>query len=494
MKMSKSFSILHISDLHRSPADPISNAELISALVGDRERYVNESPRIPAPEAIVVSGDLIQGLPLGATDYEAKLDDQYAVAHEFLDELVKRFLDGDRSRVVIIPGNHDVDWNTALEAMEVVHPKDAPKDILLELHSEGGRYRWDWKNLTLYRIRDAAIYERRLAAFWRFFEQFYSGVHNLLKVKPRADANLFSLCDGRIGVAAFNSCHGNDCFAFHGMVRKDVVARSHLELNDSGQFFDLRMAVWHHSIEGPPYRTDYMDIEIVRGMIGRGFRLGLYGHQHKAQVVPHQVWMPDQERMAVVSAGSLCAGAYDLPTGTFRQYNVLEIAEDFSSVRIHVRSMSVANLFLRGQLPDFGGASFADLDWRQPQNIMGGVVNVGAARRQAAIEAAELAVKSGDRGHAIEILRQLDLLPGSYERDLILSAASDEKKWPLIIEVTNPPTTITELVQRIEASIQLKKPSEAREALDKYAHQLNLDHALQEELRQRINAQEVIRR
>jgi 3',5'-cyclic AMP phosphodiesterase CpdA len=117
--MSKSFSILHISDLHRSPADPISNAELISALVGDRERYVNESPRIPAPEAIVVSGDLIQGLPLGTTDYETKLDDQYAVADEFLDELVKRFLDGDRSRVVIIPGNHDVDWNTALEAMEV---------------------------------------------------------------------------------------------------------------------------------------------------------------------------------------------------------------------------------------------------------------------------------------------------------------------------------------------------------------------------------------
>ena len=64
-------------------------------------------------------------------------------------------------------------------------------------------------------------------------------------------------------------------------------------------------------------------------MIGRGFRLGLYGHQHKAQVAPHQVWLPDQERMAVVSAGSLCAGASDLPTGTFRQYNVLEIAEDF---------------------------------------------------------------------------------------------------------------------------------------------------------------------
>ncbi len=58
--MSKPFSILHISDLHRSTADPISNDELISALVGDRDRYLHESPRILPPEAIVLSGDLVQ--------------------------------------------------------------------------------------------------------------------------------------------------------------------------------------------------------------------------------------------------------------------------------------------------------------------------------------------------------------------------------------------------------------------------------------------------
>jgi hypothetical protein len=68
----------------------------------------------------------------------------------------------------------------------------------------------------------------------------------LLKVKAGADANLFTLCDGRIGVAAYNSCHGNDCFAFHGMIRKEAIARSHLELNDTGIPFDLRLAVWHH--------------------------------------------------------------------------------------------------------------------------------------------------------------------------------------------------------------------------------------------------------
>jgi hypothetical protein len=71
------------------------------------------------------------------------------------------------------------------------------------------------------------------------------------------------------------------------MVRKEAVGRSHLRLDDTGSLFDLRMAVWHHSIDGPPHRTDYMDVEIVRGMIGRGFRLGLYGHQHRG------VWITD---------------------------------------------------------------------------------------------------------------------------------------------------------------------------------------------------------
>lgn len=52
--MAESFSILHISDLHRSPQDPISNDELVSALVSDRDSYRHEDPSIATPDAIVV--------------------------------------------------------------------------------------------------------------------------------------------------------------------------------------------------------------------------------------------------------------------------------------------------------------------------------------------------------------------------------------------------------------------------------------------------------
>src|SRR4051812_28241311 len=116
--MSNTYSILHISDLHRSKRDPISNDELISALVGDRDRYTQEDPKIPIPQAIVVSGDLIQGVTLDTVDYTEQIKMQYEVAEAFLDELAKRFVNGDRSKVIIIPGNHDVDWNTAFKAMK----------------------------------------------------------------------------------------------------------------------------------------------------------------------------------------------------------------------------------------------------------------------------------------------------------------------------------------------------------------------------------------
>jgi hypothetical protein len=489
----KPFSILHISDLHRSPNDPISNAELISALISDRERYLHETPRIAAPEAIVVSGDIIQGVPLDTDDHEAKLAAQYAVAEEFLDELVRRFVEGDRSRLIMIPGNHDIDWNTAFKAMDPIARKDVPDNLASALHAENSEYRWDWKTLTLYRIRDTAMYEKRLETFWHFFEKFYSSVPNLLKVHARADANLFQLCNGRIGVAAYNSCHGNDCFAFHGMIRKDIVARSHLELDDTHKIFDLRMAVWHHSTEGPPYRTDYMDVDIVRGMIGRGFRLGLYGHQHKAHVAPHQVWLPDRERMAIVSAGSLCARASELPTGVFRQYNVLEIAEDFRSVCVHVRAMAVANLFSRGQLIDFGGASYATLDWNQPRNAVGGVINTGAARLRLALEEAELAAKSGDPARAVEVLCTHATPPGSYERQLLFASAVAAQEWTVIVAITNPPTSIEELIQRVEACNQLGDVSTATDSLNRYSKALQLHPSVEEDLRRRINAQEAIR-
>lgn len=100
------FTIMHLSDLHRSDADPISNIELVSALVSDRVHQAGENPAIPAPDAIIVSGDLVQGLPIGSPHYPKKLREQYEEAEDLLVRLANKFLGGDRSRLIVVPGNH----------------------------------------------------------------------------------------------------------------------------------------------------------------------------------------------------------------------------------------------------------------------------------------------------------------------------------------------------------------------------------------------------
>ena len=62
----------------------------------------------------------------------------------------------------------------------------------------------DWKTRTLYRINDPKLYEKRLGAFWSFYERFYKDVSGFPVAENPFDVRLFSLCDGRIGVAAYN--------------------------------------------------------------------------------------------------------------------------------------------------------------------------------------------------------------------------------------------------------------------------------------------------
>ncbi|MGP1396730.1 MAG: metallophosphoesterase family protein [Inquilinaceae bacterium] len=480
------FTILHITDLHRTKSDPISNAELISALVSDREQYAHEDPPIADPQAIIVSGDIVQGTVLNSPNCAEELANQYEAAYDFLVDLTNRFLNGDRSKVLIIPGNHDIDWNAAFASMEVVKDEEFPKELLRALHEPDSPYRWDWKSRQLYIIRDRAAYDQRLAAFWRFFERFYSGIAGLLRVQAWSDANLYSLDEGRIGVAAFNSCVSNDCFSFHGEIPRSVIAQSHLDLRALGAW-RLRIAVWHHDIEGPPNRSDYMDPEIVKGMIGRGFRLGLYGHQHQTQITPKHAYLPDRETMAVVSAGSLCAGSRELPTGTRRGYSIIEIGDDYDRARVHVREMAFANLFSRAHLAIFGGRSYVDLEWTTPVDAAGRPENPIRERKAAILFDAESALREdGDPREALRLLRTINASSDPYGRRLMVSAAQELGDPSEIIAVVGSPQTIEELVLSVDAHLNGSDHESAKTMLAEHGARLGLPKATASDLEHKI--------
>lgn len=480
------FSILHLSDLHRSTREPVSNAELVSALVRDCARYANESPPVRPPDAVIVSGDLVNGVSLGTPDSDRILAEQYDVAFDFITELVGRFLGGDRSRVVVVPGNHDVDWNKAASAMRPVPPQDTPQDLPAALFREGSGYRWSWDTRQLLFVADHHLYEARFDAFREFFARFYQGVPGLLRVEAKSDTNLFALDDGRIGVAAFNSCAENDCFARHGVIPRPAVAQADLDLSDLAPPFDLRLAVWHHGVEGPPQHVDYMDVDVVRGMIGRGFRMGFYGHHHRSTVAAEQVYLPDRETMGIIGAGSLCAGADQLPPGFQRQYNVVEIADDYLSARVHVREMVATNLFGRAQRADLGGRSYVDLGWEPVRNAAGRAVDARQLRIQRRIEEAEAALMSGDAATSVRLLAtELGQLEGHGRRVLLESAVAAER-WDLVLKLTAEPRSVGDLVYGFQARVRCGDPAAAIRLLDELAAQVGMPAAIERDLRSRI--------
>ena len=133
--MNKRLSILHISDLHKPQNSSLDN--LFYSLQRDCDEYVNEG--ILKPEIIVVSGDVVEGSK--DNDAERIIRSQYKEVTSFLNKLTDYFLDGDKGRMVIVPGNHDYCYKTSIESMTIspdVMTENDLRDLIDVLSSSVG--------------------------------------------------------------------------------------------------------------------------------------------------------------------------------------------------------------------------------------------------------------------------------------------------------------------------------------------------------------------
>jgi hypothetical protein len=96
--------LMQFSDLHKSASVYNTNKSLVSSLMSDMKRHSKEPIVVPRPEILIVCGDIVQG----SESSEKEVESQYEEAMDLLELLCEKVFDGDRSRVVIVPGNHDV--------------------------------------------------------------------------------------------------------------------------------------------------------------------------------------------------------------------------------------------------------------------------------------------------------------------------------------------------------------------------------------------------
>lgn len=338
--MNKITSILHISDIHRNQDGKVDNQALITSLIQDTDSYT-QNEGISKPDLIIVSGDIIFGSVNADFDSAIKeIEDQYIEAENFLNELVVEFLNGDKNRIIIIPGNHDVSFpHVRLSIKELdISKTNEPALLIKQLNSDYSNIRWSWKDLKFYEISDKSLYNNRFQPFKQFYDRFYNGLQTF-SLKPEEQYNIFDCDSLGLTIVAFNSCYNNDLLNPAGSINPTCIASSYRLIQEYSKKGRFIIGTWHHNVKGAPQESNYMDIRILKNLLKNGITLAFHGHQHQLEKIDAFMNVDENKKISLISAGTLCAGPKHLPTGINRQYNIIEINNETFTAKLHSRKM-----------------------------------------------------------------------------------------------------------------------------------------------------------
>ena len=446
--------ILHISDLHRTSDPRVNNDELLAAIFSDATRW--EADGIPWPDLIVVSGDVIQGVPADTQEPDSKIEAQYAEARDFLEKLGAKIVDSDRSRIIIVPGNHDVNWSRARRAMNILEA--CPDDIARVSLQVDSNVRWNWRERKAYRVNDSNMYQSRFDYFRQFQADFYAGLSPTPLTHSDKDLVYFEHPSLGLVVVGFASWDGNDCFCTVGEIAQESVTCSRELVADS--MAPVAVAVWHHSIIGGPRAQDYMDARIIHRLIDFGFNVGLHGHQHYPGAAPFELRLPNLSSMVVVAGGSIAVGDSELPMGEQRQFNIVAIDPISKSITVHVRAMSHAGVFSGSHRDDFGGNTFIRLDLPLPP------FRAGKDTATKLVDDAMTAVSAGEYAKALDLIGGVDSTHSETIRLITINALDGLGNRDELIKVLDPPQNVDEVVKYLSLLLEDGRYEEASAMLE----------------------------
>ncbi len=296
--------ILHLSDLHLSRGRNVQ--DILQPLESDlREMGVNKL------DYVVVTGDLAEKCdPIG-----------FDLASEFLGILIKEF-DLNGSRIILVPGNHDLDRNRNVYDLELDRTKVSaisPERLV----SQG----------EVFLIRNDAEYPKR----FDLFRRCYKGLTQTDYPEGHSEEGLvLSYPDDRIEFLTLNSAWAIDRFHPNRIsINTQALSKALLE---NGPSAELRIVVWHHAISGD---RRVANPENIQRLTKAGYRICLHGDVHKQQ--SDLVNYLDVKRsFHVIGAGSFSGDDTVLPIATPRLYNLLEVSRNRQQIRVRSRAQKHA--------------------------------------------------------------------------------------------------------------------------------------------------------
>ena len=304
--------ILHLSDLH------LENEAQAQVYRTQLETDLIRELGIRRLEYLIISGDVAN----------RSTENEYRAAYAMFDGLVKRF-GLDASRVVVVPGNHDLNWDLSEAAYPFVPKRKLPSPISVDQYIPAG----DAGAL----LRDDELYRERFA---NFNSHFYRRVYSGQDYPPDyADQFLFAeRPEDRILFLGLNSCwqidhHYRDRAGIHMPALARALDRLH------GGAYDgwLKIAAWHHPVAG----KEMMNDEFMQLLAVHGFQVCLHGHIHEAIEGFHKY--DDSRAVRIIGAGTFGAPAREQVTGIPLQYNLLTFDPETGEMTVQTRKKDKPN-------------------------------------------------------------------------------------------------------------------------------------------------------
>jgi small GTP-binding protein len=317
--MNQPIRILHLSDLH---VDSSADVESLLQPLGADLRDSEEGLGTERLDYLVISGDV--------TNYASA--EEFERAHKFVSVLIQEF-GLTAERCVIVPGNHDLNWNEPAygwKPQRQVDPKKLVQGTFVEMGAKG------------YLVRDDARYPDR---FKNFSQHFYHPV--LQQEYPLAVEQqcltFLAPVDGLQFLAMNSAFEIDEHFPARSGIHPGALSRGLTEADrqvqrakEDGQLAAnarvLRLAVWHHPVSG----NEKIEDDAFLGRLQQaGVRACLHGHVHedRADLLKHF----DRRAIHAIGAGSFGAPVRDRPESVPRLYNLMEIERDLSRIRVHTR-------------------------------------------------------------------------------------------------------------------------------------------------------------
>ena len=300
--------ILHLSDLHFGTLEQARTWS--NQLAGDLRNELN----ISSLDALILSGDIAN----------KSTPDEYEAAQRFLDDFRQDF-PLQSEQIIIVPGNHDLNWQKSEEAYTPVRRKnyDGRTIVVNGEKQPDPNYAID-DGSRFVEKQDENDYKKRFA----YFSDFYKSIKGkLYPLEYEQQCIIDYFPDKKLLILGLNSGWQLDHhYRSRASINMNALSNALNEIRRNSEYNScrLKIAVWHHPLDSRG-SDRITDPGFMEQLAVAGFRLFLHGHIHQANTSLYRYDMSIKGR----KLDGICAGTFGAPTrelvpGYPWQYNLLK--------------------------------------------------------------------------------------------------------------------------------------------------------------------------